>query len=163
MTDAAYDDATEIAKQVVAELAPDELELFDQTADATRDRAPGGRRSADELLGFGIEAVESMVTVAALAGSKAALGRLAEEAGKAAGAKAAERAKGWFGKVRRRQAASSVALPVTLTTEQLAAVRSAAVAQIATFGLPEQRSSQIADAIVGRLALRGADSAEDVG
>jgi hypothetical protein len=42
---------------------------------------------------------------------------------------------------------------VPLAEDQLAVVRAAAVKEIAAFGLPKERSTQIANAIVGRLAV----------
>lgn len=149
------EDVEDVARDVVTKFAPDELGLFDATAAALRGRTPKtGRGGVDELLGFGIDVVESVITIAVLSGTKAAFAQFAQDAEKKAGAATARRAKRLLGTVLRRPA-RAVPQPTTpLTEDQLAKVQAAAFAEIAAFGLPEDRSTQIANAIVGRLALR---------
>ena len=144
----------DIARDVVAHFAPDELGLFEATAAALRGRAPNtARGGADELLGFGIDVVESVITIAVLTGTKAAFDQFMQVTGTNAGTAAAGRAKQLLNRARRRPARAVPHAPVPLDENQLAAVRAAAVKEIAAFGLPEERSAQIANAIVGRLAV----------
>jgi hypothetical protein len=148
------EDLEDIARDVVAQFAPDELGLFDATVAALRGRTPKtARGGVDELLGFGIDVVESVITVAVLMGTKAAFDQFVQVAGTNAGTAAAGRAKRLLDRARHRPARAVPHTPVPLAEDQLAAVRAAAVKEIAAFGLPEERSAQIANAIIGRLAV----------
>ncbi len=100
------EDLEGIARDVVAQFAPNELGLFEATAAALRGRtpkaAPGG---VDELLGFGIEVVEPVITVAVVMGTKAAFDQFVQVVGTNAGAAAAAgRAKRLLDRALRRPA-----------------------------------------------------------
>lgn len=148
------EDLEGIAKDVVAHFAPDELGLFAATAAALRGRASKtARGGADELLAFGIDVVESVITVAVLMGTRAAFDQFVQVTGTNAGTAFAGHAKRLLDRARRRPGRTVPQAPVPLAEDQLAAVRAAAVKEIVAFGLPEERSAQIANAIVGRLAV----------
>lgn len=134
-----------VSRSVVAEHAPEELPLFDATAAAyaARRRAP----SPDELLGFGVGAVEAVVTVAVLAATKGAVDALLEYSGK----RTARGLRGRLSRLRwRRRAAAVAAEP--LSSEQLNATRDAARRAILAYGLTDQQANLLAGAIVGELA-----------
>ncbi|MET9289181.1 hypothetical protein [Nocardia beijingensis] len=134
-----------MSRSVVAEHAPEELPLFDATAAAYAARRRGP--SPDELLGFGVGAVEAVVTVAVLAATKGAVDALLEYSGK-------RTARGLRGRLSRlpwrRRAAAVAAEP--LSSEQLNATRDAARRAILAYGLTDQQANLLAGAIVGELA-----------
>lgn len=149
-----YPDPDEVARDVVREFAPDELVLFEQTAKALRGRRPkAGRGGADDLLGIGMGIVESVITVAVIAGTKAAFAQFVQESEKNGGTAVIRRIKRQLNKFLRRSARSVPETSTPLTKDQLATVRTAALAELAAFKLPDDLSSRIAYSIVGRLAV----------
>ncbi|BDT91812.1 MULTISPECIES: hypothetical protein [Nocardia] len=142
IADAEPIDVVAVSRSVVAEHAPEELPLFDATAAAYAARRRGP--SPDELLGFGVGAVEAVVTVAVLAATKGAVDALLEYSGK-------RTARGLRSRLpwrRRREAVPSE----PLTAEQLNTTRDAARRAILAYGMTDQQANLLAGAIIGELA-----------
>ncbi|MGK8505767.1 hypothetical protein [Nocardia asiatica] len=136
-----------MSRSVVAAHAPEELPLFDATAAAYAARRRG--RSPDELLGFGVGAVEAVVTVAVLAATKGAVDALLEYSGK-------RTARGLRGRLSRlpwrRRRPTAATPPEPLSPEQLNATREAARRAILAYGLTDRQANLLAGAIIGELA-----------
>ncbi|MFC4011305.1 hypothetical protein ACFOY2_29040 [Nonomuraea purpurea] len=148
----------DVVRDVVAEVAPEELMLVDGLAglddDAVRRRLGrrGGRR---EPLGFGLGEIAVLVTPVVWLVVDEAARRIGSEAGEVTvkGTKAALR------KLLRRPTAD-VVVP-DLTREQLAEVHQQVVETAVKHGLEESRAQLIADAVAGRLALAAAGKNAD--
>ncbi|MEU5863592.1 hypothetical protein ABZ815_20645 [Nonomuraea sp. NPDC047529] len=145
----------DIVRDVVAEIAPEELVLVDGLAgldhNAVR-RMLGGRGGQREPLGF---ALGALVTPIVWLGVDEPARRIASAAENAArGTKAILR------KFMRRPAVDSV-MP-ELTRKQLAEIHQQILRTALTHGLEDGRARQVADAVTGRLALvaQGDDAAE---
>lgn len=148
-----------VAKHVVAQLAPRELDLFDDTAAALRRRAPDAtRHTADDLLGFGVSDVEPVLTIAALLGAKAALAAFGQETGRTLAASSVQRAQRALGRLLRRTRHSSSGTLTPLADEQKLAVRDAALKAASAAGLPRKQAELLADAIVGQLTVRAVET-----
>lgn len=140
----------DVVRDVVAEVAPDELPLVEglvELDDATAVRRLVGRGRWRERLGFGLDEVLLVTPVVWLAVDEA-VQRIVR-------ADAASRASSALRKLFRRPAETVLVPP--LTREQLAEVRKS-VLMAAQRSLEEERASTIADAVVARLALSGPDS-----
>ncbi|MGK4578980.1 hypothetical protein [Kitasatospora sp. HPMI-4] len=143
----------EVVRDVVAEVAPEELPLV--AALAALDEAAALRRLArpstrQDPLGFGLGEVAALVTPVVWLAVNEAARQLGGEAasGAAKGAKAVARRL-----LHRRE---ETVIPA-LTREQLVQVRQLVLETAAQRGLGEQRASAIADAVVARLALTAPD------
>ncbi|WP_433412936.1 hypothetical protein ACQP1V_27210 [Microtetraspora malaysiensis] len=143
----------DVVRDVVAELAPEELPLvdglaaYDDSVVVRKLRRSGPRR---EPLGFSWgEVVGLMTPVVWLV-----LDQVAERLADAAVERAARKARGLRRWLRRGRRAAAATIP-PLTEDQLAALRQDILDQLQR-ELEERTAEQIADAIVRRLA-RGAD------
>lgn len=140
-----------LSREIVAEFAPEELPLFDELAQETFEhpRPPQGEeRGGDDPLGFGMNETLVAITPAVSAMVSAAFAHLLGEVFKAAGE---EEAKNLRERIKRLVNKERSAAP--LTVEQLAQVRKLAQEQAQLFGVPAGQAQQLADALVGRLAL----------
>ncbi|MEV6040775.1 hypothetical protein AB0L65_57385 [Nonomuraea sp. NPDC052116] len=140
----------DVVRDVVAEIAPQELLLVDGLArlddDAVIQRL-GRRGSRREPLGFGLGEIAALVTpVVWLMVDEAA-----RRVGNVAVDGAAARTRAVLRKIFRRSAAA-VFVP-DLTREELAEVHQRVVETAVEHGLGDSRARLIADAVVGRLAL----------
>jgi hypothetical protein len=163
-----------VAREQVAQLAPQELPLFRaQSAAYFEDpqKALQGDRSGDDMLSFGPEVAFALLTPIILSVTSTVLSAVAEELGKTLG----EESRGLVGDLVRRlfrrppagaQDASAGgegrpggaggALPPevpVLTAAQLARVRQSAFERARQLDVPEARASLLADSLVGSLAL----------
>lgn len=175
-----------LAEPAVAAAAPEELWLLDATCAAylrpLRRRGRGGGRT-EEMLGFGLDASVSVVTIAAVGAAQAAVAFLAAQVADAVREESSGVVKGWVHKLFRRAglddqdevggggdkadgkeiagadpaaAKSPATLPsdgAPLGPDVLRRVRDAAFAQAQTLGATKVQAGVIADAIVGRLAV----------
>lgn len=144
--------ASDMARDAVARTAPHELPLFRATSTAFFERADWSRldqQVQEDLLGFGMADVATMVTPAALLVAAQVTGflvttlqqALADESGELIG----EQVQRLFARFR------SADEPAPLTPEQLARVREMAFTRARQMRLPEQQANLLADAIVGSL------------
>jgi hypothetical protein len=157
-----------VAREQVAQLAPQELPLFRaQSAAYFEDpqKALRGDRSEDDMLSFGPEVAFALLTPVILSVTSTVLSALAEEVGKTVG----EESRGIVGDLvrrlfRRPQAGAEEASGVgetggasppapVLTAAQLARVRQSAYERARQLDVPEARASLLADSLVGSLAL----------
>ncbi|WP_406316791.1 hypothetical protein OHA77_06280 [Streptosporangium sp. NBC_01639] len=144
----------DVVRDVVAELAPEELPLvdglaaYDDSVVVPKLRRSGRRR---EPLGFGWgEVVGLMTPVVWLV-----LDQMAERLADTAVDGAVRKARGLRRWLRRGRRPAAATIP-PLTEGQLATLRQDLLDQLKQRGLEEQAAEQIVDAIVRRLA-RGAD------
>lgn len=152
------DQVTEVARDVIRQLAPEELAVFDNVAKAWL--ADGGRQRAGKSpgasVGFGVEEVLltelTFPIIAAAVGE--VLGNVAEE-------RIWDRIKRWAG---RRAAAATVqadgigaakssepAARDVLTGQQALAVRDACERQARTLGMSAAKAKVLANAVLGSL------------
>jgi hypothetical protein len=158
-----------VAREQVAQLAPQELPLFRaQSAAYFEDpqKALRGDRSEDDVLSFGPEVAFALLTPVILSVTSTVLSAVAEELGKTLG----EESRGIVGDLLRRlfrrppagaEEASGAGgtggesppeVPL-LTAAQLARVRQSAFERARQLDVPEARASLLADSLVGSLAL----------
>jgi hypothetical protein len=150
---ATEEQAAELARELVASLAPQELPLFGAVSRAFLEaggEVRQGRGGGDEVLGFGLAEAAALLTPAALAVSVAVGRHLAEEIRKAFVAEASGFVAAQLRRLFRREPAA-----VTLTQAQLAQVRAIALEAAGRVRLPADRAALLADALVGRLAAGG--------
>lgn len=149
----------EISRDLITQLAPEELPLFRATSQAFQQDAKCVLASQDgreEMLGFGLGDAVALLTPAVLAVVSGVVTFLLAEVAKATNAASAsliqETVRRLF-KSTRSPAQTSTTPLSTLTTEQLAQVRSIALKQARQMKLSETRAKVLADAIVGKLAI----------
>lgn len=155
--------AVDMARYLVQRMAPDELELFEETASVVIRRAPRGGRRGDDPLGFGVvEASGMLFTTVACGVAREVLESLAKEAGHAA----AGRIRSWFRSRRSAPATqstgqetdgSATARPdrsatAALSPGLLAEVRGLAQHRAELLGLPPDRAEMLAESVVGYLS-----------
>jgi hypothetical protein len=152
----------EVARELVARTAPQELPRFRATSAAYLDdpqkvlRAKGGR---DEMLGFGVEAAVLFLTPVALEVAKTVVSYLAAEirgvVEKETSDAIARRVHGLFHRSESGPE-DDPAVPSAmrgLTEEQLARVHDLALEKARALQLPEAQAGLLADAMVGSLAV----------
>lgn len=142
---------TDLSKQMVTQVAPEELDLFDELIEEYfDDPSPPDLSESDDddALGFGLNGVVVAITPAAAAAASSAVGYILSEVLKSAQEEgAAVLAK----KVRRLLNPKDKT--EALTTEQLRQVRRLALTQAKVFGMEAGQARSMADALVGSLAL----------
>ena len=144
-----------ISKEIVSDIAPEELDLFDELIDEYYDNpAPPDLSSAkgDDPLGFGVSAaLMAAVTPAAAAMVSAVLAYVLKEVVKAVQEESADAIK--------KQIRSLFHLekkgdgPEPLTQDQLEAVKKIARREAKKFGMEPDQARNMANALVGCLAL----------
>jgi hypothetical protein len=144
----------DVVRQVVRQLAPDELDVVDPVADAWvlgelshsgRKRGPGG------AVGSGVEAVLlTQLLFPIVAGAVGdVLGTVALDPGRLKRRSSPSAADG---EEAAEPAAAKPAPPVALTERQLASVHDACQRHARTLGLSAARAALLADAVVGSLS-----------
>lgn len=155
---------SEIAREQIGQLAPDELPLFRPTSEAyfkdptkTLKTQSGG----DEVLGFGAQAALTFLTPIVLAVATevvtflvAEIGKSIKEEGRVA---VGQIVKSLFKRFRGSDATQSPTTPASpkLSAEQLTQVRKVAYDKARSLNLPEARAALLADSLVGSLAVTG--------
>jgi hypothetical protein len=149
----------EISRELVTQLAPEELILFRATSQAfvqNPKRVLARADARDEMLGFGLGETVALFTPAILAVASAVVNFLITEVAKAARTEGASLIQETV-----RKLVKSLRSPVEtqddqhpgLTTAQLAQVRAIALQQARQMKLSDTRANVLADAIVGSLAV----------
>ncbi len=148
----------EVSRDVIAEVAPEELDLFDQLSDeyyANPTPPDLSQRAGDDALGFGLNELLIANTPAANAMITVVLGFAIQIISKAAGDESSDfvraRVKALF--KRKGSAQPSQPAPVQFSTEQLRQMRAAAEAEAQRFGLDAADAGHMADALFRRMAL----------
>jgi len=154
-------DWDQLAHDLVAELAPDELPLIDAAPGAFRvgnQRAvPRGRRQRDRALGYGIDGTVALMTPVILLVITKVIDHLADQLGERVADRVGGAVRTRIRRVFRRgkpAAAPLPPVPAALTAAQLGEVRTVAHDTARQAGLPEAKADLLADALVGRLASR---------
>jgi hypothetical protein len=145
----------EVSKNVVSQVAPEELDLFDDLVQEYFDdpTPPDPEEAAsDDALGFGLGGALVAATPAVAAMANVVLGFLLTEviniAKDQAGGMAVEKLRAHFS----TRGESGTGSP-PLTTEQLVKVKQLASDQAKAFGMDDDEARKMADALVGSLAL----------
>jgi hypothetical protein len=138
----------EVSRNIVAGVAAEELELFDELAQDffEHPQPTGSSTSADDPLGFGLETLAA-VTPAALAMVQVVVVYLASEVIKAA---RDETAKAVTSRVRSHLSGKK---PVSLSVEQLKHVRELSRQQALKFGMSKEAAESMSQALVGSLVI----------
>ncbi|MFD6182957.1 hypothetical protein [Streptomyces goshikiensis] len=141
-----------LARSAVADTAPEELELFDQTAEAFFAR-PVPRRAvtAQDPVGMGLETVVGVLSGVALAVTTSVLQHVAVQT--------ADRTRNMFRFRRRRESARPAPNPEPASAAQWGTLRELAQKRGMELGLSAERAELLADALVGGLARSTQDSA----
>lgn len=151
-------DVTEVVRQVVSQLAPDELEVVDGVADAWLADGLGNQRSKGApgaSVGFGVENVllAQLLFPIVSAAIGEVLGTIALEPSRLS----KKRRKAKAQPFQQDSAAAGVVesgLPVHLTTDQIKDLRAACQRYAQALGLSQAKARLLADAILGALARR---------
>ncbi|MGW4890842.1 hypothetical protein ACWEQL_01020 [Kitasatospora sp. NPDC004240] len=157
---------TRLARAAVAELAPAELELFEETSAAyfSAPAAVRGTAARPEPLGMGVELVEAVLSGVALSVATEVVTRLGLRAAGGVGQRLRPRLSRVFRRSRPAVAdgpdpAAGPAPLAALGPAETVTLRRVAVDRARALGLDEARSGLLADAILGALAAGAADAA----
>ncbi|GAA1978998.1 hypothetical protein GCM10009799_00180 [Nocardiopsis rhodophaea] len=154
-----------LARAAVERAAPDELPLFDVTSDAyfTHRKQSRRHKNADRMLDFGVDEAVTLVSHAALIAAGYSVDYLAQRSGEAAGQAVERTTASWWKRltVWKRESEEPTQptdqqdgeQPVSLTPDQLTAVRELAHQRSVDAGVSAEKARLIADSIVGELAL----------
>jgi hypothetical protein len=151
-----------VARDLVAQLAPEELPLF-QAHSAAYFKDPQkvlkGQRGEDEMLGFGTGEAISLLTPIALTISVEVIKFVTEEVKKSFKAESSsminDLVKSMFEKYRSAEEKKEKPASTLLTLEQLKEVRKIAIAKARKLKLPESKANQLADALIADLVATG--------
>jgi hypothetical protein len=147
----------DVAREIVADIAPDELDLFDVSAEAYLDNPDQAAATAgDEMLGFGGGAELEMMTPVVLSITSGVVAFLVNSAlttAKAEGqAVVQEQVRQLFRRFRPRTPAATTG-PSPLSPKQLAQVRQVALDVATRMQVAPEQARLLADATVGQLVL----------
>ena len=146
----------ELSKVIVVEVAPEEIDLFDElVVEYFRDPTPPDRSQTqkDDPLGFGIEETLIAVTPSATAVANIIINYLLTEVIKITESERAEEVKRKIKALFSSEREDKVK-PEPLTKEQLENIRKLARKQAINFGIGPERAERMADALIGSLALQ---------
>jgi hypothetical protein len=144
-----------LARHAVGDVAPEELLLFDQTAEQYFADPEGAvnPKHRDEALGFGLDL--AMLTPYVLAVATSCLGFLVKTVAETATSEATKPAIGDMLRRLTRRGPQDPEGPVRLSGEQAEGVRAIAFGRAKDLGLSEERARVLADAVVGGLNVVG--------
>ena len=149
---------TELSKNIVTEVAPEEIPLFDEMVrEYFQDPTPPGpsESASDDLLGFGLGGTLVAITPAATAMVSGVLSYVLTEVVKEVREESAtaikEKVKAVF-TLEKPSGEVAQSIP-TLTKQQLEQVKKLARKQAKAFGMETTMADKMADALVGSLAL----------
>jgi hypothetical protein len=140
----------DVSRQVVTDLAPDELEVFDATRDAYLDEEAAGR-DKEEMLGFGIEIVAFLTPVIVMA-TKAVASYLSEVVANAVETESESVVAGYVKRLFRPfQHDDDQPEPLALSVDEIRKAHDVALEKATALGLKAERARLIADSIAGQL------------
>lgn len=161
MTDNIDPDVAQLSRDVVKDLAPNELPLFGAVSRAyakNPEQAEKVIKSKDEVLGFGLE-VGLLLTPAVIAVAEAVvrflgaeLLKLGEQAAGTAVDTTVHNVLSHTSEAKQTEKARAGAT-ASLTSAQLAEVRKVAINRAISLHLPRDQAERLADAMVARLAV----------
>jgi hypothetical protein len=163
MNDAAQTQvAAEVARDLVSQVAPEELPLFRATSEAylkDPQRVLKEYTGKDEMLGFGTGEVLSLVTPVAVAVSVEVIrfvtGELKASFQTESSVFLAALVKSLFKKYRAALEREAQPTAVPLTSEQLREIHAIALTKARQLKLSEDRAKTLADALIGDLVVAG--------
>ena len=149
-----------ISRDLVSELAPDELELFDDLAQEYRanPNPPDATHGTDSALGFGLDAgvvAMSPAVMAAVTGAFGFVVTIAADTLKEQSKTVIVAAVKKLFEAKKSEPAASEPAPIVLTPDQLREVQKIAAEQARRFGLKKDEAEKLADSLAGRLAMGG--------
>jgi hypothetical protein len=140
-----------LSKQLVEQIAPEELEIFDELYEETLENSGQPAASgSDDALGFGITGLMVAATPVVTTVVGAVIPFLATEVIKAAQNESATLIQR---KVKALFSSKKKDGPVQLTPEQLERVKKLAIKRARAMGMKEEKANQLALALVGSLAI----------
>jgi hypothetical protein len=145
----------EMSRDVVAEVAPDELPLFGMNSTAyfkNPKKALESREGQDDTLGFGIELVVPLLTPIVLAVVTDVINHLEQTLSSHLASGAEGAISGRLRSVFKRPDGGAAA-PAQLSPAQLAEVRDIAFRKARQLKLPETQAAMLADSVVGGLVV----------
>jgi hypothetical protein len=141
----------DLAREVLGEVAPQELPLFDVTSELYR-RDPGGvdaQAGSDDMLGFGAEVIAAMAPIV-LSVAGEVVNTLLKQVRAAAESESESAVRAMVRRLLRSRGGEEPA--VALTRQQLREVRDVAIDRARALKVPDADAQLLADAMVGRLA-----------
>jgi hypothetical protein len=159
MTELAYKELiTDIAHELIAQIAPQELPLFRPTSEAFINNLGNGltrRDTTDDMLGFGLDTAIDFLTPVVLALTTEVVKFLAEKAKEsikeASGELIAKFIKRMFNRIPSTEEDKST--PLVLSPEELVQLRQLMLETTEQLRLPKEKTTLLVNAIVGRLAV----------
>lgn len=145
-----YPQVGDVVRDVIAEVAPDELPLVDrlrQLGDKRAERLLARRTSGRDLLGFGIDEIVVLASPIVWFVLNEAAARLTEDAVASSGLAVRRWLRRRFGRHR-----AAAALP-PFAPEQVAQVRAQVLETARRSGMDAERAELLADSVAGRLML----------
>lgn len=145
----------DISKEIILDVAPEEIDLFDELVDEYfQDPQPPDTSPAakDDPLGFGIDEALVAATPAAAAVVQVILNYVTTDLFKVAREETAEAVRGKI-KTFFRKEQNEEAEPEPLTKEQLEQIKKLARRQAMKFGMSADRADKMANSLVGLLVL----------
>lgn len=141
-----------LSKRVVENIAPEELEMFDELYEEAQAAPPGiVKAGSDDELGFGTDALVVIATPVVSAAVQAVLTFLATEVIKVSKEESSaliqKKVKAFFNSDKEEE-------PPPLTQEQLLMVKKLTVKRAREMGMKEEKANQLALALIGSLALK---------
>jgi hypothetical protein len=151
-----------VARDLVAQLAPEELPLFRANSEAyfkDPQKMLKGQRGEDEMLGFGTGEAISLLTPIALTVSVEVIKFVIEEVKKSLKTESSsvinDLVKSMFKKYRSAEEKKEEPASTPLTLEQLKEVRKIAIAKARQLKLPESKAIKLADTLIAGLVTTG--------
>lgn len=147
------DVVADVSRQIVAEVAPDELPLFSVNSQAyfkNPKKALESSEGADDALGFGVELLVPLLTPIVLSVVTEVVNHLTQSLSQQLAGKAEQ----LVGALFKRPGATAHPAPVLqLSPAQLSEVRSIAFTKARQLKLPEAEAALLADSVIGSLAV----------
>jgi hypothetical protein len=146
----------EMSKDIVIEVAPEELDIFDELVmEYFQDPTPPQVQSSqkDDPLGFGIEETLIAITPAAAAVANIVINHILTEFIKITESESSEAVKGKIKALFHSGNKDQTNNPTPLTKDQLENIRKVARNQAIRHGVKADKADKIANALIGRLAL----------
>ena len=146
----------EMSRDIVADVAPDELPLFRMNSTAyfkNPKKALESREGQDEALGFGIEAMVPLLTPVIIAVVTEIISHLEQSLSSHVASSAEGFIGGGLRSVFKRGGKAPAAPTAQLSPAQLAEVRDIAFRKARQLKLPETQAAMLADSVVGGLVV----------
>jgi hypothetical protein len=158
---------THLSKDIVAEVAPEELELFDELMEehfANPEASSTPTHSEDDALAFGLESAMTVLTPVVAAVVSAVVKYVVDEVLKATKDESSsfirEKVERLFGLITAKKSPEAAPAPgqpasasISLSPDELARVRQLALEQSLACGLNSSQAERIADSVIVRLVL----------